>query len=268
MSWSALTWATDSDVGSLPAKFILILLANKADENFSCYPSIRTLMAEASAGRSTVLRALKDLEARGFISRHPQYHDSGARRSTRYYLNHPLAPHTPRPDPEPPRPGLRPPSPNSKQPQSRYGTGTVSKQHPPGGPQRDPLNPLTESPSKPSDAAAEVLVAIAEAWNLSIHEVLGLLSAVESALAEGWPTADLIDHLVQNPNGVREPVRVRDPRPASVPWCGECEDEHSRTITVVEADGSAAARFCTRCSPQVHRPRPSADRSLQHTKRW
>jgi len=84
MSWSALAWATDSDVGSSAAKFILILLANKADENYSCYPSIRTLMAESNAGRSTVLRALKDLEKRGFISRRPQFHDSGARRSTRY----------------------------------------------------------------------------------------------------------------------------------------------------------------------------------------
>ena len=64
MSWSALAWATDSNVGSSAAKFILILLANKADENFSCYPSIRTLMAESDAGRSTILRALKDLETR------------------------------------------------------------------------------------------------------------------------------------------------------------------------------------------------------------
>ena len=103
MSWSALAWATDSDVGSSAAKFILILLANKADENYSCYPSIRTLMAESNAGRSTVLRALKDLETRGFISRRPQFHDSGARRSTRYYLNHPLAPHlSPSPDLDPP----------------------------------------------------------------------------------------------------------------------------------------------------------------------
>jgi excisionase family DNA binding protein len=57
MSWSALAWATDSDVGPPATKFILILLANKADENYSCYPSIRTLMAESNAGRSTVLRA-------------------------------------------------------------------------------------------------------------------------------------------------------------------------------------------------------------------
>jgi hypothetical protein len=122
MSWSALAWATDSDVGSSAAKFILILLANKADENYSCYPSIRTLMAESNAGRSTVLRALKDLETRGFISRRPQFHDSGARRSTRYYLNHPLAPHLSlSPDPGPPV--------SIWDPRSRSDTGPVPQRH-------------------------------------------------------------------------------------------------------------------------------------------
>ena len=69
VSWKALDWATDSAVGSSTTKFILLLLANKADENFSCYPSIRTLMAESDADRSTVMRALNELEASGFITR-------------------------------------------------------------------------------------------------------------------------------------------------------------------------------------------------------
>lgn len=105
MSWEALAWAKDSDIAHPVAKFILVLLANKADENFSCYPSIRTLMAESGAGRSTILRALSYLETRGLMSRRPQFHDSGARRSTRYYLNHPRAPHVlPGPDPGSPVP--------------------------------------------------------------------------------------------------------------------------------------------------------------------
>jgi len=116
MSWKALDWATDLDIDSATAKFILLLLANKADEDFSCFPSVSTLMAESSTGRSTVLRALKKLEGDGLITRSPQFHDSGARRATRYYLNHPLAPHvalTPRPNTGPPvsirhRPGPKP----------------------------------------------------------------------------------------------------------------------------------------------------------------
>ena len=136
MSWEALAWAKDSDIAHPVAKFILVLLANKADENFSCYPSIRTLMAESGAGRSTILRALSYLETRGFMSRRPQFHDSGARRSTRYYLNHPRAPHLP-PGPDP---GIPP---------SRSGTGPVShrdgdgvKAAPPEGPTAGPLEPI------------------------------------------------------------------------------------------------------------------------------
>ena len=64
-------------------KLILILLANKADEGFS------SLMSESGTGRSTVLRALNDLETRGFHTRQPQFHERVAQRSSRCYLNHP-----------------------------------------------------------------------------------------------------------------------------------------------------------------------------------
>jgi predicted DNA-binding transcriptional regulator AlpA len=42
VSWKALDWATDSEAGSSTTKFILFLLANKADANFSYQPSIST----------------------------------------------------------------------------------------------------------------------------------------------------------------------------------------------------------------------------------
>ena len=35
-------------------------------------------MAESDAGQGTVMRALKELEASGLITREPQFHDSGA----------------------------------------------------------------------------------------------------------------------------------------------------------------------------------------------
>ena len=99
MSWKALDWATDIRVGSPTMRLILILLANKADEKFSCYPSVGTLVTESCAARSTVLETLKRLEVEGFITRVAQYHESGAQRSSRYLLNHPDAPHlNPGPD--------------------------------------------------------------------------------------------------------------------------------------------------------------------------
>jgi DNA-binding transcriptional MocR family regulator len=93
MSWKALDWATDINVGSPTMRLILILLANKADEQFSCYPSVRTLMAESCAARSTVLNALNRLEREGLITRVAQYHESGAQRCSLYFLNHPDAAH-------------------------------------------------------------------------------------------------------------------------------------------------------------------------------
>jgi len=110
MSWKALDWATDLAIANPTAKFILILLANKADENFSCYPSVHTLMEESCAARSTVFRAIDQLEAWGYITRQSRFHDSGAQRSTRYYLNHPAAPHLfPDPTVTPPGPAAIPP---------------------------------------------------------------------------------------------------------------------------------------------------------------
>jgi hypothetical protein len=256
MSWKALDWATESDIRSPTTKFVLHLLANKADEDFSCYPSIGTLMAESGAGRSTVMRALKELESKGFITRRPQFHDSGAQRSTRYYLNHPQAPH-----PQP-RPGLGRGGPKSGRPPSQRGTGPVSERHPTGVPNRDPLNPPPEPPTQPD--AMSVLRAMPEPWRVGGSDAQRLMPAVEAALMSGWTANNLVAYLARDPRGVRSPARVLARRLADVPdaiaiprptveWCGECEDERSRTITVTLSDGTEAADFCPRCSPQRQR---------------
>ena len=130
------------------------------------------------------------------------------------------------------------------------------------------MNPSSESPSEPRDSTAGVLAALTGAWKLSTRQARSLLPAVESALANGWPAAQLTEHLVHNTVGARDPVRVLarrlaalpplpQPRPAAVPWGGECEDEHARTITITQPDGSEAAQFCSQCSPQVHRAGPT-----------
>ena len=162
---------------------------------------------------------------------------------------------------------------------SRNETGTVSQRHPPGVSEWDPLNPSTESPSEPSGITAEILAAVTEAWKLSTREARSLLPGIESALAHEWPPAELTEHLVQNTTGARDPVRVlarrladlaasRDPCPATPPWCGHCEDTQSRTITVTNPDGTEVVQFCPRCSPQLHRTRPSGRASLQPMERW
>lgn len=280
MSWEALAWAKDSDIAQPVAKFILVLLANKADENFSCYPSIRTLVAESGAGRSTVLRALSYLEMHGFVTRRPQFHDSGARRSTRYYLNHPQAQGLPpSPDPGLPSPNAGPFSPVPTRGPSHIETGAVPERHPTGVPNRDPLNPSTRPPSEPDDSAALILATVIHSWKLEVRNANSLLPAIKSALARGWPVADLSNHLIRNPSGARDPIRViarrltdtwqaPEPPVIAAPWCGECEDPHSRTITVTDADGTEAALFCPQCSPQVHKDRSTVQNSAIIMERW
>jgi hypothetical protein len=261
VSWKAVDWATDSAVGSPILKLILILLANKADEQFSCFPSIRTLMAESGAGRSTVLRALKTLESDGLIIRRAQFHDSGAQRSSRYYLNHPDAPQLG-------------PGPNSTLPRSDLGrggfrreTGRVPLRHPTGEPETDPFNPSLEPPSEPSPNRTEfVFRKLPAPWTVGRKDRTILAPAIEEALAAGWTVDNLALHLAQNPTAVRYPARVLAARLADLPpphassdvdlatrlpWCGECEDERSRTVTIIRSDGTDSAAFCPRCSPQA-----------------
>ncbi|MBA4023877.1 MAG: DNA-binding protein [Gordonia sp.] len=271
MSWKAVDWATDARLGSPVLKLILILLANKADEQFSCYPSVRTLMAESGAGRSTVMRALNTLETDGYVTRRAQFHQSGAQRSTRYFLNHPDAQHVDAdPGPESTLPRLE-----TGRPPSRRQTGRVSERHPPGDPKRDPLNPSNKPPSEPEalDDSDRVFDALPSPWTVGRHDRQSLSPAVFAALAAGWKVEALVQHLARNPDGVRYPVRVLASRLAdlpgapnssfdgsrtTLPWCGECGDERSRTITVVQPDGSEAAAFCPKCSSQL------GSRSRQH----
>ncbi|MBJ8343007.1 helix-turn-helix domain-containing protein [Antrihabitans sp. YC3-6] len=260
MSWKAVDWATDADVGSPTLKLILILLANKADERFSCFPSIRTLMSESGAGRSTVLRALKTLEGDGLVTRRAQFHDSGAQRSSRYFLNHPDAPHLS------PRPESTPPGPTPKRRPVRRETEGVSYRDPTGESVVDPNNPSREPPSESDDAGAALLQSLPPPWTVGRKDRVTLAPKIDAALRAGWDAKHLADYLAKNPTGVRFPARVLMARLADLPappvystkhvsarapWCGECEDSLSRTVTVIQWDGSDGAAFCPRCSPQA-----------------
>jgi hypothetical protein len=155
-------------------------------------------------------------------------------------------------------------------PRSAGGTGGVSPPDrgvqdldPPGVRRPDALNPPEESPSEPSC----FLRSLPEPWRLSGREATKLSPTIERALASGWTAQSLKAHLSRSPEGVRYPAAVLARRLAELPmppstslrrgvaWCGECEDDQSRTISTTLPDGTEAAAFCPRCSPQM-RPGP------------
>ena len=68
------------DLGlSHKAVSVYCYLANRADKNGECFPSV-------SISKSTVFRAFNELEESGSLERSPRYHPQGGRRSSLYRI--------------------------------------------------------------------------------------------------------------------------------------------------------------------------------------
>jgi len=88
MSHIAVTWARKVKAGSPTRKFVLIALAEYADEDGSCYPSQKTIANLTELSVKTVERAIKNLEDQGLLKRERRHRTSdGSRTSDRFYLN-------------------------------------------------------------------------------------------------------------------------------------------------------------------------------------
>lgn len=85
MSVQALDWAFAQPVKS-SARFVLVVLADHADQAHSCWPSVGRISARTGFGASTVRRALTDLEEAGLIRIEHRARPNGSRTSSRYYL--------------------------------------------------------------------------------------------------------------------------------------------------------------------------------------
>lgn len=73
MSNDAMVWAWKSPIEDSTAVFVLVVLADHAGdcagEDWTCFPSVDRIMQRTRKSRSAVERALKWLEAEGYISR-------------------------------------------------------------------------------------------------------------------------------------------------------------------------------------------------------
>ena len=73
MSFKALAWAIDQDVGNPARKLILILLADHANHEHQCFPSQKRLSKVVGISTRQVRTHLKHLEENGFICRVPRF---------------------------------------------------------------------------------------------------------------------------------------------------------------------------------------------------
>lgn len=84
MSWFDTIYA-DTD---LPPRAISVYmyLKDRASSAGSCWPGIKTIAKDLNLSRSTVKRALADLERRGYLTKLPRYRDNGSNTSNLYTL--------------------------------------------------------------------------------------------------------------------------------------------------------------------------------------
>ena len=68
------------------AKLVYIYLHDRMDSERKAWPGLGTIAKELSVSRSTVKRAVKDLEKAGLIRKEPHFRKNGSATSNRYYL--------------------------------------------------------------------------------------------------------------------------------------------------------------------------------------
>ena len=74
--------------GELPhrAKLVYLYLHDRMDQERKAWPGIKTIAADLSLSRSTVKRAIRDLEKANLIRKEPHYRENGSATSNRYYI--------------------------------------------------------------------------------------------------------------------------------------------------------------------------------------
>lgn len=68
------------------ATLVIFYLINRAGQENTCFPSVKTIAKECNISTRTVQRALNDLEKAGFITRESRFHEQGGQRSNLYNL--------------------------------------------------------------------------------------------------------------------------------------------------------------------------------------
>ena len=67
-------------------KTVYIYLKDRSAASGSCWPGVKTIARDLGLSRSTVRRALKELERSGWVQRHARYRENGSRTSNLYIL--------------------------------------------------------------------------------------------------------------------------------------------------------------------------------------
>lgn len=65
---------------------VYMYLKDRADRDGKCYPAIGTIAGELKLSRSTVKRAISDLEKTGYLRKEQRWRENGGKSSNMYFL--------------------------------------------------------------------------------------------------------------------------------------------------------------------------------------
>ncbi len=68
------------------AILVILYLINRADDNMTCFPSVKRIAGDCSMSTRTVQRAINDLIHAGFLIRESRFHEKGGQRSNYYTI--------------------------------------------------------------------------------------------------------------------------------------------------------------------------------------
>ncbi len=66
------------------ARAVYMYLRDRSDAQGKCWPGIKTIATDMHLSRSTVKRALADLEKAGYLKKQPRYRENGSSTSNLY----------------------------------------------------------------------------------------------------------------------------------------------------------------------------------------
>ena len=68
------------------ARAVYMYLRDRSDAEGKCWPGIKTIASDMKLSRSTVKRALADLERHGYLNKLPRYRPNGSSTSNLYSI--------------------------------------------------------------------------------------------------------------------------------------------------------------------------------------
>ncbi len=71
------------------ARSVYMYLSDRSGKEGKCYPAIGTIARELKLSRSTVKRAITDLEKNGYLRKEQRWRENGGKSSNMYYVKRP-----------------------------------------------------------------------------------------------------------------------------------------------------------------------------------